>query len=153
MNAILSTWRAGNKPYRPLLKQMIFNLTPHSIDVYPEDAFVGLVQVNPTTWTAESVIEAMCYKVYPSVGSCRIKTSTVEIHAIDGVPSVATEYGALEGIPYKATLEDTLIVSLAAQSMAKASGSEWATTMVAPYKVVRLASNTSQVLGCMGFNR
>jgi hypothetical protein len=131
----------------------VFNLTPHSIDIYPQDVFVGLTQVNPTTWTAESVVEAMAYKVYPSFGSCRIKTSTVAIEAIDGVPTVSTEYGELEGIPVEATLADTLIVSLPAQSMAKASGSEWAEVMVAPYKVVRLASNTSVILGCMGFTK
>jgi hypothetical protein len=131
----------------------VFNLTPHSIEVYPEDAFTGLTQVNPTTWTADSVIEAMAYKSYPSAGSCRIKTSTVEIAAIDGIPAVSTEYGVLEGIPAEATLQDTLIVSLPAQSMAKASRSEWAAAMVAPYKVVRLASNTSVVLGCMGLTK
>ncbi|NCO32088.1 hypothetical protein GW891_04945, partial [bacterium] len=32
----------------------IINLTPHGVQVYNEDQFVGLEQVNPTTWVADS---------------------------------------------------------------------------------------------------
>jgi len=129
----------------------ILNLTPHPINVYSETSFINLEKTNPTTWLADGV-EGEGLASFETVGSVRIATKTVEQAPLEGIPVVATSYGEIEGVPKDAVLgEDTLIVSLPAQSMAKASGSEWATSMLAPYKVVRLRSNTSQVLGCMGF--
>lgn len=129
----------------------ILNLTPHPINVYSETSFINLEKTNPTTWLADGV-EGEGLAIFETVGSVRIATKTVEQAPLGAIPVVATIYGVLEGVPKNAVLgEDTLIVSLPAQSMAKASGSEWADSMVSPYKVVRLRSNTSQVLGCMGF--
>jgi len=131
----------------------ILNLTPHPINVYSETSFVNLEKVNPTTWVADGV-EGEGLAIFESVGSVRIATETVEQTPLEGIPVVATSYGEIEGIPDTAVLGvDMLIVSLPAQSMAKSSRAEWAYSMFAPYKVVRLRSNTSQVLGCMGFTR
>jgi hypothetical protein len=144
---------SGQKHFTSRLKEMeVVNLTPHSIEVYPEDAFVGLEQVNPSTWVADSVTEAMCWMSLPSKGSLRIATKTVECAAVGGVPTVETTYGDLQGLPSDYAGE-WLIVSLPAQSMAKASGHELAAKMVAPYKVVRSRANGSVVLGCMGFTK
>jgi hypothetical protein len=132
--------------------KMIYNLTPHSIDIYPEDAFVNLIQKNPTTWVADSV-DKVLRKVYDSHGTARIAVFTEPCEAIDGVPSVFTVYGDALGIPANIQPEDVLIVSLPMQSMAKASGHPLSSQMVCPYKVVRLAANGSVVLGCMGFTR
>lgn len=127
----------------------ILNLTPHSIDVYAEGNFVNLEQVNPTTWTAEG-IKGEAIASFPSVGSVRVQVKTVEADPLEGIPCVKSLYGEIEGVPDCTNL-DTLIVSLPSIAMAKAAGMPIASQMVAPYKVVRLASNTSQVLGCMGF--
>lgn len=130
----------------------IINLTPHSIDIYPDDAFQNLEQLNPTTWVADSVNENMAYAVYPSDGVLRITTKTTEIHAVEGIPTVETVYGDLQGLPENYDGE-WMIVSLPCQSMAKQAGNPLAAKMLAPYNVVRLRSNTSQVLGCMGFTK
>ena len=129
----------------------IINLTPHGVQVYNEDQFVGLEQVNPTTWVADSV-EGNPILDLPSVGSLRISTATVDGDPIDGVPIVETTYGELVGLPTD-YIDQFMIVSLPCQSMAKQSGHNLASKMLAPYKVVRLRSNTSQVLGCMGFTK
>ncbi|MGL5061362.1 MAG: hypothetical protein ACRC62_15420 [Microcoleus sp.] len=126
------------------------NLTPHSVEVYAEIAFINLEQVNPTTWVADS-IEGTAIMSIESSGSARISTSTVEAGVVDNVPMVATQYGEAMGIPADVAPGDLLIVSLPMQSMMKASNHALAGQAVAPYKVVRLRSNTSTVLGCMGF--
>jgi hypothetical protein len=131
---------------------MYINLTPHSVEVYTENAFEGLKQINPTTWVADSVYTEQAVGVFPSQGLARISVSTQEIEQLPGnIPAVKTTYGAATGIPDDVQPEDILIVSLPMQSMAKASGHPLANQMVAPYQVVRDAANTSIVLGCMGF--
>lgn len=127
------------------------NLTPHSVEVYLENAFEGLKQVNPTTWVADSVYSEQAIGIFPSQGSARIATSTIDKGMVDLIPVVATSYGEAQGIPDNVSPDDVLIVSLPMQSMAKASGHPLASQMVAPYKVVRSAENGSVVLGCMGF--
>lgn len=129
----------------------IFNLCPHSFDLFREDQFVNLQQLNPTTWVADGVGGSPKLS-FGSVGSIRIATTTVETEAVDGIPTVKTEYGDAIGIPEGVGATDILIVSLPAQSMAKAAGHPLAAQMGSPYKVVRLASNTSTVLGCMGLS-
>ena len=130
----------------------VFNLCPHSFDLFKEDQFVNLQQLNPTTWVADGV-DGVSIVTLPSEGSIRIATSTVEIEPIDGnIPSVKTEYGDAVDIPDFIKPHDILIVSLPAQSMAKAANHPLAAQMGSPYKVVRLASNTSTVLGCMGLS-
>lgn len=132
----------------------VINLTPHSVQVYGQDQFVNLEQVNPTTWVADAVsgdpIEA-----YLSHGVARIDTKVSHVSASDSchLPGqvVVTEYGAATGIPEWTTEQDTLIVSLPMKSMAAASGHPLARVMVSPYKVVRSRANGSLVLGCMGF--
>lgn len=130
---------------------MFINLTPHSIDIYSESAFVNLQQLNPTTWVADGV-EGEPLVQCPSEGVARISTTTVQIGVIDGVPLYKTQYGDITGIPDDVTDEDILIVSLPLQSMAIASGHPLAPQMASPYQVVRLASNTSTVLGCTGLS-
>lgn len=129
----------------------IFNLCPHSFDLYAEDQFVNLQQLNPTTWVADGVVGEPKLSL-PSVGSIRIATRTVEAEHVEGIPAVVTQYGDAVGIPEGVGETDILIVSLPAQSMAKAAGHPLAAQMGSPYKVVRLASNTSTVLGCMGLS-
>jgi hypothetical protein len=127
------------------------NLTPHSVEVYAEEAFEGLEQSNPTTWIASSVCSEPI-AAFPSKGLARISVSTTETASLPGgIPAVETTYGEATGIPADVEADDILIVSLPMQSMAKASGHPLANRMVAPYKVVRQRDNTSTVLGCMGF--
>ena len=130
---------------------MIINLTPHNVDVFNEVQFVNLERVNATTLIADSV-EGNAILSLPSVGSIRITTSTIEGATIDSVPTVKTVYGEAVGIPENVTADDTLVVSLPAQSMAKAANHPLASQMASPYKVVRLRSNTSTVLGAMGLS-
>ena len=132
------------------------NLTPHSIEVYPAAAFVGLEQVNPTTWVADCVDKTQAIATYESKGVARISTESRKLDAIGGIPMVITTYGETTGIPpfvYQLPINSPtrLIVSLPMQSMAKASNHPFANVMVAPYQVVRSRSNGSVVLGCMGF--
>ena len=126
------------------------NLTPHAVQVFNEAQFVGLEQVNPTTWVADSV-EGAAISDFESAGVLRISTETVEQLPVDGVPMVATKYGELTGVPEGVMQNDRLIVSLPAKSMAVAAGHPLAGQMVSPYKVVRSRENGSLVLGCMGF--
>ena len=127
------------------------NLTPHSIEVYPAAAFVGLEQVNPTTWVADSVDKTQAIATYESQGVARIQTTTKELQAINEVPMVTTTYGEATGIPSGFYRDTKIIVSLPMQSMARASNHPLANVMVAPYQVVRQKDNGSVVLGCMGF--
>jgi len=132
------------------------NLTPHDIDVFTNEAFQGLVQVNPTTWVADSVYSEQAVGAFlPAVkGGARIATKTIDLpHGPGDMPMVATEYGEAIGIPDNVQPEDILIVSLPMLSMMKASGHPLAGQCVSPYKVVRSASNGSVVLGCMGFTK
>lgn len=129
----------------------IFNLCPHNFDLYEESQFEDLKQVNPTTWVADGV-KGQARLSLLSAGQLRIKTSTIPNGDVEGVPTVKTQYGDLEGLPENVTDKDVLIVSLPAQSMAIASGHPLASRMASPYKVVRLASDTSKVLGCMGLS-
>jgi hypothetical protein len=131
----------------------IINLTPHAVNVYPREAFAGLSQLNPTTWIAESVDETKEIKNFPSVGSCRISVEVVDSTPIEGIATVGTKYGNLHGIPETVEDTDTLIVSLPTKMMAQASGHHRSSQMVSPHEVVRLATDTSAVLGCMGFAR
>ena len=126
------------------------NLTPHAVQVYKEAQFVGLEQVNPTTWVADGV-QGKPVAEFESAGILRISTETVGQLPIDGVPMVATKYGELTGAPEGVMQNDRLIVSLPAKSMAVAAGHPLAGQMVSPYKVVRSRENGSLVLGCMGF--
>lgn len=129
------------------------NLTPHTVNVYTENAFEGLTQVNPTTWSADSVYTEQAVGVFESEGCARIATSTIELEQGPGnIPMYSTEYGAAVGVP-DCDADDILIVSLPMLSMMKASGHERAHQCVSPYKVVRSSENGSIVLGCMGFTK
>ena len=137
---------------------LVLNLTPHPIKVYGASQFVNLEQLNPTTWVADGVEGeplAAYPESYPGSGGARIATSVEEIRKVDAtdLPGVVvqTKYGEATGIPDWPTPDVSLIVSLPMQSMAIAAGHPLAKQMAAPYKVVRLRSNTSTVLGCMGF--
>ena len=128
---------------------MIINLTPHNVDVFNEVQFINLERVNATTLIADGVNGDPVLSL-PSSGSIRINTTTVEGDLINGIiPTVKTVYGEAVGIPDNVTNDDVLVVSLPAQSMAVAALHPLASQMASPYKVVRLRSNTSTVLGCM----
>lgn len=127
------------------------NLTPHSIEVYPEEAFEGLEQFNPTTWYADSVDKTKALASFPSEGMARISTKTVDLAPLLGIPLVETTYGEATGIPVGLHPNDRLIVSLPMQTMAKSSGHPLAASMVSPFKVVRSRADGSIVFGCMGF--
>lgn len=126
------------------------NLTPHSVEVFREDQFTGLEQVNQTTWVADGV-EGKPVAEFRPEGLLRISTETVDTESVEGIPMVATEYGELTGVPENVGENDLLIVSLPAKSMATAACHSLAKKMVSPYKVVRSRENGSLVLGCMGF--
>ena len=134
----------------------IINLTPHSVEVYGPEQFVGLEQVNPTTWVADSV-DGEPVASYESQGVARISTSEQIIEEPEdcqdefaGMLLVQTTYGEATGIP-EVTGQDHFIVSLPMKSMAVQANLEAAPYMVSPYKVVRSKQNGSLVLGCMGF--
>jgi hypothetical protein len=129
----------------------IINLTPHAIHIYAEESFVNLAQLNPTTFTAEGV-EGEPIAIFESVGNARISVTTTDMPSKDGIVFVKSQYGDLTGIPENVASEDILIVSLPTKSNATAAGHPSATQMVSPYKVVRDAANTSNVLGAIGLS-
>lgn len=137
----------------PATSVRIRNLTPHAIQVFQPVAFLNLEQTGLSNWVADGVEGDPIFQV-ASEGMARIKTSTVEDDAIQveggEIPVVRTTYGEATGIPEDVLSTDILVVSLPMQSMARASGHINASQMVAPYKVVRLRSDTSKVLGCTG---
>ncbi len=128
----------------------IINLCPHNFNVYAEEQFTNLEQTNATTWVADGV-KGEAILSLASSGSIRIATTTVEGNPVQGIPTVKTVYGEIIGIP-DVNSDDVLVVSLPAQSMAKAANHPLAAQMGNPYRVVRLRSNTSTVLGCMGLS-
>ena len=129
------------------------NLTPHDILVFKKNQFVNLVEKNPTTWVADDV-QGDAILSLPSMGSVRIATCITSLDDVHGIPVFATQYGELifTGIDQSnINSNDILIVSLPVVSNAKAAGYQIATQLVSPYQVVRLASDTSIILGCTGF--
>ena len=135
----------------------IINLVPHSVDFYSKNQFVNLEKLNPTTFVADGV-EGNAMASYPSQGSARISTSTVQVESVEGLLTMRTEYGDLTGIPDGVDANDTLIVSLPTKSMATASGHPLANQMASPYGVVRQrvvdeegkVSSGSTIYGAMG---
>lgn len=131
----------------------VINLTIHSVQVYKPEQFIELEQVKPTTWLADGV-EWSPLRDYPSSGyEARIAVSEKVTQEVDGVPCVETTYGEVTGLPQDLDPEATLLVSLPTASMAKSAGHPLASRMVSPKGVVRLRSDTSVILGCMGFTR
>ena len=128
----------------------VLNLTPHSVQVYDANQFIGLEQTNPTTWVADGV-NGDPVAAYPSQGVARISVATEAVQSVLPGEVVATTYGEATGIPDGLDGTEVLIVSLPMQSMAKQAALNEAPQMVAPYKVVRSKANGSVVLGCMGF--
>lgn len=130
---------------------MLLNYMPHSFDVYTKEQFVNLEQTNPTTWIADGVEGDPIVSV-PSQGSVRMSTSTEEL-GVDsqGVPAYNTVYGEPSGFPTDLKEGDVVLVSLPVVSMMKASGHPLSAFVASPYNAVRLRSNTSQVLGAMGY--
>jgi hypothetical protein len=124
------------------------NLTPHSIDVYPSEAFTGLDR-----GSAESVDKAMALMSIPSSGALRIGTKVEAMGELPGgIPADRVVYSGFEGLPDSVAEDDILIVSMPAQSYAHAVGHQLADQMVIPAKVVRLKSDGSKTLGCQGLS-
>jgi len=135
------------------------NLTPHPIHIFHKSSFVGLEQLNPTTWIADGCAGQPLLEL-PSEGCLRIKTETKELESLgrensndDLIPLVETKYGEVTGCPEDVDQADILIVSLPSLSMAKAAGHPLASQMTCPYQVVRQRGNTSVVLGAMGLSK
>jgi hypothetical protein len=129
----------------------IKNYMPHSFDVFTKSQFINLEQTNPTTWIADGV-EGNAIVSVPSQGSVRMSTSTQELGVdSNGVPVYNTVYGELTGFPTELEEGDVVLVSLPVVSMMKASGHPLSAFVASPYNAVRLRSNTSTVLGCMGY--
>jgi hypothetical protein len=128
----------------------VINLTPHKISFFGESQFINLKSINPTAWVADGV-DGDAITEYESAGVARISTSTLPINGVEGLPAVRTTYGELQGIP-DVSGDDFLVVSLPTLSAAHASGHPLADQMASPYKVVRLASDTSVVLGAIGLS-
>ena len=130
---------------------MLLNYMPHSFDVYNKEQFVNLEQTNPTTWIADGVEGEPIVSV-PSQGSVRMATSTQELGVDnDNVPVYNTVYGEASGFPTDLKEGDVVLVSLPVVSMMKASNHPLSAFVASPYNAVRLRSNTSQVLGAMGY--
>lgn len=132
---------------------MIINLTPHQIQIYSQESFVGLESPKPGVLVADSVTGNPAHS-FPSEGCARIATKSQPKGTLgDDIPLVETTYGDATGIPADVEKDDILVVSLPMLSMAKAAEHPLAGRMVAPYKVVRSKTNGSLVLGCMGFTK
>lgn len=129
----------------------------HTIQVFPESAFINLVSPRENTYTADSVDQDALILEVPESGSIRISMETEYLGSPDGIPLYRTKYGELKLLDCPFLIDEifekelTMIVSLPSLSLARQSGHPAARYMCSPYKVVRLASNTSTVLGCMGF--
>ena len=129
----------------------IKNYMPHSFDVYKKEQFVNLEQTNPSTWIADGVTGESIISL-PSQGSVRMSTSTQELGVdANNVPAYNTVYGEASGFPTDVVEGDIVIVSLPVVSMMKASNHSLAAFVASPYNAVRLRSNTSTVLGAMGY--
>lgn len=130
---------------------MLLNYMPHSFEVYAKEQFVNLEQVNPTTWIADST-EGFPIVSLPSLGSIRMSTSTESLGlGAFGVPAYNTVYGEASGFPTDLNEGDVVLVSLPVVSMMKASNHPLSAFVASPYNAVRLRSNTSQVIGAMGY--
>ena len=131
------------------------NFTPHVINLIKKEDLVGLTQVNATTWVAEGFVEGGApYLTIESEGEIRIDVTTVTREAVRvvnyNIPAVNTKYGAISGLPFLVAPEDLLIVSLPTQTNAAAAGLDIVDKLVTPFKVVRMKSNTSVILGALG---
>lgn len=126
-----------------------YNLTPHSIQVYPVDAFVNLREKN-SCLVADGVDTSLILENYPASGLvARVETRTDDFHSfLPGITKI-TRYGQVVGMPGMVKRTDTFIVSLPTKSAATDIG--LAKQMVTPYNVVRLAGDTGTILGCQGF--
>ena len=135
----------------PVKNSRIRNFMPHSFDVYNEGQFVNLEQTGPTVWIADGV-EGDAIVSIPSEGSIRMLTSTEDLD-IDahGIPTYKTIYGEATGLPNDLVEGDIVITSLPVVSMMNAANHSLAAFVASPYKAVRLRSNTSTVLGAMGY--
>lgn len=142
----------------------IRNHTPHSVVIYPEAAFNNLRHEGRTL-------------VADGVGYDSSDPPIAEYHPIENLQpirissdAIAAEEIHLEGGSFKiyeidrtapikglteADLagEFLLIVSERTKMQAIAIGHPIAQRMIYPYNVVRLSSDTTKVLGCMGFSR
>lgn len=128
---------------------MIYNLTPHSIDIFPRADFVNLEEGK--VFLADGVFPDAKGHSFPSNGIARVTTAVFAVE--DGrfpFPMFSTKWGELEGLPESVDDEDLLIVSPIFQSAAFKKAHPWADQMVCPHGAVRLRSNTSQILGCLG---
>ena len=135
----------------PISPTKIRNFMPHSFEVYPHIQYTNLEQTGPTVWIADGV-EGDAIVSIPSEGSIRMLTSIDEL-GVDshGISTYKTIYGEATGLPDDLVEGDVIITSLPVVSMMNAANHPLAAFFASPYKAVRLRSNTSQVLGCMGY--
>lgn len=124
---------------------------PHSYDVYNQDQFVNLEFVKGS-YVADGVEGDPIFSA-PSEGSIRMPM-TKEFLGKDsnGIPVYNTVYGEPEGFPTDLKEGDIVITSLPVLANMNASCHPMASFVASPSDVVRLRSNTSTVLGCMGYS-
>lgn len=129
------------------------NLTPHSIDIYPEAAFENLEKGSATAVNKEMVL-MKC----PSEGVARIGVNSEKLPDLQGgIPCEIAKYEELLGIPEwmvngTPDPDDVIIVSMPTQAYAHAIRHPLAKQMAIPAGAVRLAGNGSVILGCTGLS-
>ena len=124
---------------------------PHSFDVFAEGQFIELEKMPNGTLVADSVSGPSIVSL-PSEGSIRMPTTTEYLGmGANDIPSYKTVYGEPVGFPDDLVEGDVVITSLPVVSNMNVSGHPMAAFVASPYNVVRLRSNTSMVLGCMGY--
>lgn len=130
-----------------------FNLTPHSIDIYPTEAFADL-----SRGAATGVDKSAAIMCIPSEGVARIGMKTEKLaDGHGGVPLDKTVYEGLIGLPEwmengTPDPDDLIIVSMPTQAYAHSISHPLANQMVIPSGAVRDSSNGSTVLGCQGLS-
>ncbi len=123
---------------------------PHSFDVYKQDQFVNLELVKGS-YIADGVEGDPIFSA-ESEGSIRMPPTTESLGVdSNGVAAYKTVYGEPQGFPTDLVEGDIVITSLPVVSNMNAVGHPMASFVASPYNVVRLRSNTSTVLGCMGY--
>lgn len=124
---------------------------PHKFDVYASAQFINLELVKGT-YIADSVEGDPIFSA-ESEGSVRMPMTKEFLGKDDlGIPVYRTVYGEPEGFPTDLVEGDVVITSLPVLSNMNASSHPMASFVASPSDVVRLRSNTSTVLGCMGYS-
>lgn len=121
---------------------MLVNLTPHDVTILSDNNIVE----NKTTHHYDVTGEVTVLQTIKSEGCARVNTTETIKEDIDGIATVATEYGEIVGLPDPQN-NIYYIVSAAVLIAGKAKGR---TDLVVPAHVVR---DGPTVLGCLALGR